>query len=225
MNSPDSAQTVAGIVPDKRRVAETTNSAHLRHGWLLAHIHGPIMKDLPPEHVPDLGHFSNDILARSKAVEAGDLALASSLMTAQALTLDAIFTELARRMAINMLGENPLAMETYGRLALKAQAQSRATLEALAKLHQPKEQTVRHVHVNEGGQAVIADEFHHHQHGNIGGSENAGTDGQPYATGTRKAGRGPALPGPDPFGSAVPLTSREGQPEVPHARRQRKRRA
>lgn len=34
----------------------------------------------------------------------------------------------------------------------------RATLEALAKLDQPREQTVRHVHVdNRGGQAVIAE--------------------------------------------------------------------
>lgn len=54
------------------------------------------------------------------------------------------------------------ATETYARIAMKAQAQSRATLETLAKLHQPREQTVRHVHVNDGGQAVIADQLHHH---------------------------------------------------------------
>lgn len=58
------------------------------------------------------------------------------------------------------LGEYPQAMERYTRLALKAQGNCRATLEALAKLHQPREQTVKHVHVNEGGQAVVADHFH-----------------------------------------------------------------
>ncbi|OYU35259.1 MAG: hypothetical protein CFE35_09710 [Novosphingobium sp. PASSN1] len=42
----------------------------------------------------------------------------------------------------------------YMRLALKAQAACRSTLEALARLHQPREQTVKHVHVSEGGQAV-----------------------------------------------------------------------
>lgn len=39
------------------------------------------------------------------------------------------------------------------------------TLEALAKLHHPRKRTVRHVHVNEGGQAVIVDKFHHHTGG------------------------------------------------------------
>lgn len=39
----------------------------------------------------------------------------------------------------------------------------RATLEALAKLHQPREQTVKHVHVNEGGRAIVADQIHQHQ--------------------------------------------------------------
>ncbi len=53
------------------------------------------------------------------------------------------------------------------RLALKVKANSRATLETLAKLHQPREQTVRHVHVNEGGQAVVADNFHNYAGGQV----------------------------------------------------------
>ena len=95
---------------------------------------------------------------------------------------------------------------------MKAQAQSRATLEALTKLHQPREQTVRHVHVNEGGQAVIADQFHHH----AGGQENGKIDDQSHATGA--AGIGAALLGADPFGNGVPIPSREGPEAVPYAR-------
>ena len=49
----------------------------------------------------------------------------------------------------------------------------------LARLHQPREQTVRHVHVSEGGQAVIADQFHHHG----GSGENAKSVKQSHATG------------------------------------------
>lgn len=94
----------------------------------------------------------------------GDLAFASAMLASQAITLDTMFTEMARRSAHNM-GEYIHASERYGRLALKAQSNCRATLEALAKLHQPREQTVRHVHVNEGGQAVIADQFHNHAGG------------------------------------------------------------
>lgn len=117
------------------------------------------------------------------------------------------------------MGEYLGPTETYARIAMKAQAQSRATLEALAKLHQPREQTVRHVHVNEGGQAVIADQFHHH----TGGHENGQSAEQPLATGTGAAGTGPALPSPDPLGNGVPIPCSERKRPVPNARRQRQR--
>lgn len=58
-------------------------------------------------------------------------------MTAQAVALDAIFTELARRAALNM-GQHMGATETYMRLALKAQAQCRATLQTLAEIKNPQ---------------------------------------------------------------------------------------
>jgi hypothetical protein len=58
------------------------------------------------------------------------------------------------------MGTYSQATERYARLALKAQANCRATLEALARLQQPREQTVKHVHINQGGQAVVADHFH-----------------------------------------------------------------
>lgn len=94
----------------------------------------------------------------------GDLTMVCRMLAAQAITADTIFTEMANRAAANM-GQYLDATERYMRIALKAQAQSRANLEALAKLHQPREQTVRHVHVNSGGQAVVADQFHHHAGG------------------------------------------------------------
>jgi hypothetical protein len=142
------------------------------------------------------------------------MALANRLLASQALTLDNIFTDMARRMALNM-GEYLGATETYARIAMKAQAQSRATLEALAKLHQPREQTVRHVHVNEGGQAVIADQLHSH----TGGAKNGAIDDQCHGAATGAAGVGPALLGADPCGNGVPIPSREGPEKVPNARR------
>ena len=164
------------------------------------------------EGAPGFGDYADAIHARGSAAAKGDLAPASRMLAAQAMTLDTIFAEMVRRMAINM-GERLPAMEIYARLAMKAQAQSRATLEALAKLHQPREQTVRHVHVNQGGQAVIADQFHHH----TGGAENGKAVRQSHATGT--AGASPALPCPDPFGDAVPIASGTGQAAMPDARR------
>ena len=91
--------------------------------------------------------------------------------------------------------------------------------EGLRCQRQPREQTVRHVHVNEGGQAVIADQFHNH----TGGQQNGKSADQPHAAGA--AGTSAALPSPDPFRNGMPVTSREGQPAMQDAWRQGKRRA
>ena len=163
------------------------------------------------EH-PGLMDYVDHVLKVGGKAEAGDLAIASRLLASQAITLDAMFTELARRAALNM-GEYINAAERYGRLALKAQSNCRATLETLAKLRQPREQTVRHVHVNEGGQAVIADQFHNH----TGGQGIAKSDEQSDATG--EASKCAALPSPNSLGDTLPIPSREGQAAMSDARR------
>lgn len=58
----------------------------------------------------------------------------------RAATLDTVFNELARRAALN-IGEHLTATETYLRLAFKAQAQCRSTLETLAEVKYPKAPT------------------------------------------------------------------------------------
>ncbi len=159
------------------------------------------------------------VLAEEAAkITKGDMGLASRILTSQAVALDALFTEMARRSGNNM-GQYPDAADRYMRLALKAQANCRATLDALAKLHQPREQTVRHVHVNEGGQAVIADQFHQH----TGGRGNAEPAEQSDATGT--AGERAALPCPDPLGNGVPVSGGEREASMQDARRNESRRA
>jgi hypothetical protein len=142
----------------------------------------------------------------------GDLKLASRMLASQAVSLDAMFTEMARR-SINNMGEYLTAAELYMRLALKAQSASRATLEALAKLHQPREQTVRHVHVNDGGKAIVADQFHHHG----GRQENGKSDKQSDTTGA--VGERAALPRPDASGDGVPIPSGEREAAMQDARR------
>lgn len=161
---------------------------------------------------PGLMDYISHIQSVTKSAQSGDLRLASRMLAAQATTLDSMFTELARRSALNM-GEYINAAERYARLALKAQSNCRATLETLAKLHQPREQTVKHVHVNDGGQAVVADEFHHHE----GGQKNAKTIEQSHATETTC--KSASLLSPDTAGNGVPITSREREEAVPDARR------
>jgi hypothetical protein len=86
-------------------------------------------------------------------VHAGDLREAESLLVAQALSLNTIFTELARRAMLNV-GQYPDAFERYLRLALKAQGQSRATLETLANVKNPPTVFAQQANVAHGSQLV-----------------------------------------------------------------------
>ncbi len=166
----------------------------------------------------DFREHYHHLQAAAEKAEAGDLSICSRLLAAQALTLDNMFTELARRAALN-LGEYLDTSERYGRLALKAQANCRSTLEALAKLHQPREQTVRHVHVNEGGQAIVTDQFHNHK----GGGENGKPVKQSHAT--DETCPGTALPSPDPKWQGVPISSGQRPKTMQDVRRDKPRSA
>ena len=161
---------------------------------------------------PGISDYASHVQLVANQAAEGELAMASRILAAQAVALDSMFAELARRAALN-IGEYMDASERYGRLALRAQSNCRTTLEALAKLHQPREQTVRHVHVNEGGQAVVADHFHNH----TGGAVNAETNKQSHATGP--AGKRASLPRPDPQGNGMPIAGGERQATGPDARR------
>jgi len=95
-----------------------------------------------------------DLAKQCELANSGDLSRAESLLTAQAHTLDAIFNSLARRSALNM-GEYINAAETYMRVALKAQAQCRATLETLAAIKNPQPVAfVRQANIAHGPQQV-----------------------------------------------------------------------
>lgn len=196
--------------------ARSILAPHFRHAVTATQIHKAQFGGM--DGAPGYGDYADAIRATGEAAAKGDLSFASRMLAAQAVTLDNIFTEMARRMALNM-AEYLGATETYARIAMKSQAQSRATLEALAKLHQPREQTVRHVHVNEGGQAIVADQFHHH----AGGAENDKSVKQSDATGP--AGSSATLPSPDANGNGVPIPGGDRQAAVPDARRHESGRA
>jgi len=101
----------------------------------------------------DLTATYEGLIDRAKAVRDNKLGSAEDMMTAQAAALNAIFLELARRSGMNM-GEYIQAAETYMRLALKAQAQCRATLETLANIKNPPVAYVRQANIANGPQQV-----------------------------------------------------------------------
>ena len=70
----------------------------------------------------------------AEATSGGDLRSAEAMLVAQAQSLDTIFGNLARRALAQQYLPN---FEMFPRLALRAQSQCRATLEALALLKNP----------------------------------------------------------------------------------------
>jgi hypothetical protein len=73
---------------------------------------------------------------KTKAIQSGDMKSVEAVLTGQALALDAIFTDMARKAILNNRMDQ---LELCMRLALKAQNQSRATLEALAAIKNPQQ--------------------------------------------------------------------------------------
>jgi len=84
----------------------------------------------------DLGELVKELREQTKTVKGGDMAMVESMLYGQAVALQTVFTSLARRAAMNA-GEYINASETYMKLALRAQAQCRATLETLAIVKNP----------------------------------------------------------------------------------------
>ena len=83
----------------------------------------------------DLAGLINELSDQTKLASDGDLKRAESMLMVQAHTLDAIFNKLAVKAASS---EYLNQFEANMRLALKAQSQCRATLEALAAIKNPQ---------------------------------------------------------------------------------------
>jgi len=101
---------------------------------------------------PELGPLLNDLRERVKKVQGGDMRSVEAMLYGQAMTLETIFTNLARRATSQ---EYLKQFQTYLGLALKAQAQCRATLEALAEIKNPRPVAfVKQANISSGHQQV-----------------------------------------------------------------------
>ncbi len=86
------------------------------------------------EHL-EVGGLIDELTDQCVKVHSGDMRRMESVLVAQVHTLNALFTRLTTRaMAQDQLKQ----YETHLRLALKAQAQARATVEALAEMKNPR---------------------------------------------------------------------------------------
>ena len=100
----------------------------------------------------DLQELVNDLGEQTKKVQDGDMRPVEGMLYRQAKTLETMFTSLARRAANN---DGLKQFQVNLTLALKAQAQCRATLEALAEIKNPRPVSfVKQANVTNGPQQV-----------------------------------------------------------------------
>jgi hypothetical protein len=156
-----------------QRQAELTIAPGMRHAFLQKWFGENIVKfgeESPPlaDSISALARFCED-------AKDGKTWLPTQLLTSQMLTLDAVSTDLLRRAG---MAESLEVFETMMRLALKAQASSRATAEALDKLMRGGKQVVEHLHVYRGGQAVVAGAINQHRHNGDGCEGEGGQNGK-----------------------------------------------
>ena len=129
--------------------------------------------------------------------------------------------ELEAALAVQMAATHDLSMEMmrrakftsqldqmreYGNLATKLSRTFTAQMKALADHRRGGEQVVRHIHVYQGGQAVVAETV------NVGDRGNEKLGHHSHALGT-------ALLGENPQGYALPVASYPGAKAVPDAQR------
>jgi hypothetical protein len=103
----------------------------------------------------EVNAVAREITAQVAAVHAGDMRRVEAMLVAQAHTLDQIFGTLLRRGVKYVDANYPQAAERYLRLAFKAQAQCRVTLDSLAEIKNPRPVAfVRQANIAHGLQQV-----------------------------------------------------------------------
>ena len=89
----------------------------------------------------DVNGILAEITKQAKMVQAGDMSGPEAMLVSQAHTLDILFSSFAQRAAFSNQAGHFSAMESYMKLALKAQSQCRTTIEALGELKHPRTAT------------------------------------------------------------------------------------
>jgi len=98
----------------------------------------------------ELAALYTSIVAKAERLRSGDLSGAEGVLTAEAVSLDVMFANLAHRAH---LAESVDHFDRFMRLALKAQSQCRATIETLALMKNPPV-FARQANISSGSQLV-----------------------------------------------------------------------
>lgn len=101
-----------------------------------------------------IGHVMTTLLEAAKKVRNDDMSDVEATLVSQAMALNVMFGDLSRIAQANLGGGNLEAGERYLRLALKAQSQSRATLETLSTIKNPPVVYAKQANIAHGPQQV-----------------------------------------------------------------------
>jgi hypothetical protein len=100
----------------------------------------------------DLEELVGGLLNSFEAVKEGDMSGLEAMLVGQATALQSLFTSLTRRAQVQTSQRN---LEAFLGLALKAQAQSRATIQAVVELKYPKQVAfVKQANISHGLQQI-----------------------------------------------------------------------
>lgn len=104
------------------------------------------------DEAPDIGDLAASLSAGTRELWAGDMKRGEAMLFSQAHALQGIFVNLARRAAKQ---EYLKQWDAYMRMALKAQAQCRMTIETLATIKDPPTVFAKQANINNGGQKQV----------------------------------------------------------------------
>ena len=133
---------------EKQALASLTMSPVMHAGIAI----DAFSKNLLSKQKVDISEVVKDLGGKTVQVHKGDLAILEEMLLSQATTLQTIFTSYVRRAQAQTYQRN---LEAYMNMALKAQNQSRTTIQALAELKRPKQATyVNQANISNGPQQV-----------------------------------------------------------------------
>jgi hypothetical protein len=95
----------------------------------------------PMKEGVNISDLVDEVGKQALTVREGCMDRPEAMLVAQAHSLDAMFMAFSQRAAANMNAGYLPAMETFMRMALKAQSQCRTTLEALSEIKNPRSAT------------------------------------------------------------------------------------
>lgn len=98
-----------------------------------------------------VAELHNELTAQAQQIHGGDMKQAETMLIAQAHTLDALFNSLTRSAIVS---DTLNQYDTKFRLALRAQAQCRATLETLSAIKNPPVIFAKQANITSGPQQV-----------------------------------------------------------------------